>query len=130
MSHRKTLSRVTVASLAAVALAAPAATAMPVDPAGTRQADVSVNPVTKESVHQRGEPAVERSRLSVPNPRSVPPWWAEWAGHHAGAQTAGGSVDDGGDDVPVALLVIGGALVLAGGTAAVAAFRPRTRTAL
>ena len=113
MSHRKTLSRLTVASLAAAALAAPAATAKPIDPTGASAADM----------HRGTETAPP-----VRHPRALaPPTWPEDSlpVNRAPAQTvdAGG----GGDDAVLAL-VIGGALVLAGGSA-LTAVRHRAHTA-
>jgi len=135
MSHRKTLSRLTVASLAAAALAAPAATAMPVDPtAGTVkdhwQAHMPVNP---KSAHQdlRSEAASGASGSPLRHPSLAgPPTWPEHPQviHRAPAPPAGGGGGGGEDDAPVLLLAIGGALVLGGGMA-VTAVRLRARTA-
>jgi hypothetical protein len=138
MSHRKTLSRLTIASLAAVGIAAPAATAMPAGPpVGTVkdhwQAHMPSTTTKPETTHQelRGEAAVDQSRPPVRNPRLVgPPTWPvdpQPIGR-AETQSAGGDGGGGDDDVPVLALVIGGALVLGGGMA-VTAVRLRARTA-
>jgi hypothetical protein len=109
MSHRKTLSRLTVASLAAAALAAPAAMAKPIDPTGPSAADMHRGTETAPPV---------RHPRALPPPDSLPI-------NRAPAQTvdAGGAGDD-----AVLALVIGGALVLGGGATLTAA-RHRAHTA-
>jgi hypothetical protein len=129
MSHRKTLSRLTLASLVAAALAAPAASAMPTDPTGARDAIIRPGSAKPDSVQQdrRGEAAAERSSPTVPRQLPGPPTWPM---HHpepidrapANVVDGGGG---GGDEVPVLAIVIGGALVLAGGTAATVRHRAR-----
>jgi hypothetical protein len=78
MSHRTTLPRLLIASLAAAALAAPAATAMPADAAGTpkdaRQADMHASTVTapKPAIQDlRTEAAADQSRPLVRSPHLV-----------------------------------------------------------
>jgi hypothetical protein len=135
MSRCKTLSRLTVASLAAAALAAPAATAIPTDPTGVtaedmRQVDARTSTPTKQTSAQQDLRTEAASGAPRDQPRFAgPPTWPEHPQPigRAAAPPAGGG-DGGGDDVPVLLLVMGGALVLAGGTA-VTAVRLRTRTA-
>jgi hypothetical protein len=133
MSHRKTLSRLTIASLAAAALAAPAASAMPTDPTGPRDASIRPSTAKQDSVQQdrRGEAAAERSSPTVPRQLPGPPTWPT---HPQPIDQAPAKVVDGdgggGDDVPVLAIVIGGALVLAGGTAVTAVtVRHRARAA-
>jgi hypothetical protein len=139
MSHRKTLSRLTLASLVAAGLAAPMATAMPTDP-GTaavtdpRQADMHASTVTKSKTPKqdlRTEAAADPSRPPVGHPRLAgPPTWPENPQPigRAQAQLAGSGGGGSSDDVPVELLIVGGALVLGGGMAATAV-RLRARTA-
>ena len=123
MFHRKTLSSLAVALLAAVALAPAAASAMPADPTGHTQAQVAVNPVTKEPVGPEprdGESLAPRAR----HPRSLGLWPAP-SQPTAGAQSQpAGDTDDG---FQVVLIAIGAALLLAG--LAVTAMQVRTRTA-
>jgi hypothetical protein len=138
MSHRKTLSRLTIASLVAAGIAAPAATAIPAGPpVGTVkdhwQAHMPTTATKPETTHQerRGEAAVDQSQPRVRHPRLVgPPTWPENPEPigRAETQSAGGDGGVGDDDVPVLALVIGGALVLGGGMA-VTAVRLRARTA-
>jgi hypothetical protein len=123
MSPRKTLSRLTIASRAAAALAAPAASAMPTDPTGPRDAVIRPSTANQDSVQQdrRGEAAAERSSPTVPRQLPGPPTWPMHPQpiDHAPAKVVDGD-GGGGDDVPVLAIVIGGALVLAGGTAVTA----------
>jgi hypothetical protein len=134
MSHRKTLSRLTLASLVAAALAAPAATAMPTDPTGAAQDEFIHSSTTKpDSVapDRRGEAAAERSSPIVPRQLPGPPTWPT---HPQSIDPAPAKVADGdgggGDDVPVLAIILGGALVVAGGTAATAVtLRHRARVA-
>jgi hypothetical protein len=114
MSQRKTLSRLTVASLATAALAAPAATAMPIDRSG-------------RAVHTQA--ALEDRRAEVAADPSVftrpagPPSWTADVNPVARAQAQlAGAGDDGGgsNDSLVLVLVVAGALALGGGMAATA----------
>jgi hypothetical protein len=128
MSHRKTLSRLTLASLVAAALAAPAASAMPTDPTGPRDAIVRPGTAKQDSAQQdrRGEAAAERSSPTVPRQLPGPPTWPM---HPQPIDRAPANVVDGdgggGDGVPVLAIIIGGALVLAGGTAVTVRHRAR-----
>jgi hypothetical protein len=127
MSHRRTLSCLTVAMLVAAALAVPTAMAMPIDATGPADASQAAPSAQQD---QRGEAAAERSQPPA-NPRSVPgpPTWPEHPTPINRAPAEPVSDDGGGsDDFPVALLVIGGALVLCGATAATVV-RVRTRHA-
>jgi hypothetical protein len=134
MSHRKILSRLTLASLVAAALAAPAATALPTDPTGARDASIHPSTTKPDSVapDRRGEAAAERSSPTVPRQLPGPPTWPT---HPQSIDAAPAQVVDGdgggGDDVPVLAIIIGGALVFAGGTAVTAVtVRHRARAAL
>jgi hypothetical protein len=128
MSYRRTLSCLIVAILAAAALAVPTAMAMPDDPTGPADASQAAASAQQD---KRGEAAAERSQTPA-NPRSLPgpPTWPEHPTPINRAPAPAVSDGDGGgsDDFPVVLLVIGGALVLCGGTAA-AVMRLRTRHA-
>jgi hypothetical protein len=128
MSYRRTLSCLTVAMLVAAAFVVPTAMAMPIDPTGGADA---LEPAPSAQQDQRGEAAVERSRPPA-SPRALPgpPTWPEHPTPINRAPAPAVSDGDGGgsDDFPVVLLVIGGALVLCGGTAAVV-MRVRTRHA-
>ena len=138
MSHRITLSRLLIASLAAAALGAPAATAMPTDAAGTvqdpRQADMHASTVTKPKPaiqDLRTEAAADSSRAPVQHPRLVgPPTWPAHAQPIAAqAPSVDGGGNGGGDDAPVWLIaVIGGTLALGSGMA-VTSLRIRARIA-
>jgi len=150
MPHRKTLSRLAVASLAAVTLAAPAAVAQPMDmhastvhkptPAkvdlrGEAAADSKATPA---KVDLRGEAAVDATRAPVTRapitraPLPGPPTWPMHPTPLPVNRTAPVAVDGGSDtDVPASVLIIAGTLLAAGGMGAVALYtRPRTRTAL
>jgi hypothetical protein len=134
MSHRNTLSRLTIASLAAAALAAPAATAMPIPSAVTAEDMQQVDARPSTPTLQQSAKQDLRTEAASGSPRQHPPYALAptWPEHPQPiARVAAPPVadaDGGGDDAPVLLLVIGGALVLAGGTAVTAA-RLRTRTA-
>jgi hypothetical protein len=125
MSHRKYLSRLALAALAAAALAAPAATAMPADPIVM---ETLPPPSTQDD--RRSENAADPSPPPVAHPRAIPPTWPENPEPigRSQPQSAVDGGDGGGTDVPVVLIAIGGALVLAGGTA-YAVTRQRTRAA-
>jgi hypothetical protein len=127
MSYRRMLSGLTVAMLAAAALAVPTAMAMPTDPTGPAN-DSQTTPSAQQE--RRGEAAAERSRPPVSHPRAIPPTWPEHPTPINRAPAESVSSGDGGasDDFPVVLLVIGGALVLCGGMA-VTAMRLRARHA-
>ncbi len=150
MSARKTLPRVVLAALAAVALAAPSAMAMQAEGnAGAakdpRQMDMHASTVTKPESAQdlRGEAAADASptpdvrpqtlpaypraippRVAPPtwpaNPRAIPP--------SVTTQAAPIGDDGGGSDAPLLGLLIGAGVVLAGG-AVVMTLRMRERTA-
>jgi hypothetical protein len=138
MSHRTTLPRLLIASLAAAALAAPAATAMPTGAAGTpkdaRQADMHASTVTapKPAIQDlRTEAAADQSRPLVRSPHLVgpPTWPAHPQPIAAQAPSVDGGGNGGGDDAPVWLIaVIGGTLAIGGGMA-VTSLRIRARTA-
>jgi hypothetical protein len=127
MSHRKTLSCLTVAMLLAAAFAVPTAMAMPTDPTGPAN-DSQTTPSAQDD--KRGEAAAERSRPPAVHPRAIPPTWPEHPTpiNRAPAQPVSSGEGGGSDDFPVVLLVIGGALVLCGGMA-VTAMRLRARHA-
>ena len=151
--QRKSIARLTVASLAAMAITAPAAIAMPTDPAGTgpRQTDLYGSTVHKPQQDQRGEatkpgsgPAAQKpqtdfrgeatkpqNRAPARPPLGMPTWpmYPTPLTPPAQAPVAadGGNGIGGDDDVPVVLLVIAGALAL-GGAAAATGLRLRART--
>ena len=150
MPKGNTLSRLLIASLAAAAVAAPAAVAKPIDPA---QLDMHASTVTKPVSAQqdlrteaaakpasaqqdlRSEAAADQSRAPVRDGRFPgPPVFPSYPRAIAVAipdAPAAEAVDGGGDggvDLPVALLAIAGTLALGGGLT-VAALRHRTRVA-
>ncbi len=142
MAARITLPRLTLAALAAAALAAPAATAMPAE--GIKM-DMHASTVTKPepaAKDLRGEAAADpsptpdvRTQTLPAYPRAIPPrvapptWPANPRAIPPSAPTETAPIGDGGgSDVPVLVLLLGGAVVLAGG-AIVTTHRMRERTA-
>jgi hypothetical protein len=127
MSHRKTWSCLAVAVLVAAACAVPNATAFPIDPTGPAE-DSQAAPSAQQD--RRGEAAAEPSRPAYPRYVPGPPTWPEHPTpiNRAPAQPVSDGDGGGSDDFPVALLLIGGALAVCGGTAA-AVMRLRTRHA-
>jgi hypothetical protein len=121
MSHRRTLQCLTVAMLLAAAFAVPTALAMPIDPTGPAN-DSAAAPSAQQDM--RGEAAAEPNQSASPQRLPQPDQPTPINRVPAQAVTDGG----GSDDFPVVVLVIGGALVLCAGTAAVA-MRVRTRHA-
>ena len=145
MSHRKTLSRLAVASIAAASFAAPAASAKTMDmhastvhkPApvtqdlrGEAAATAAVKPAKQDL---RGEAASAPSispqtRTPLPGP---PTWPAYPTPLPAPEPKVVADGNDGGVQAPEAIIAIVGTLALgAGMTAVVLRHRPRTRTAL
>ena len=122
MSHRRNLCRLVLATLAAASVAAPAASAIPVDPTGPAAA-----------FDARGESAAGGGPTSRPlnhGPFPGPPTWPEDPAPlpPRTAPVRAGDGADGGVDLPVVLLSIAGTLAIGGGMA-VAASRVGTRTA-
>jgi len=158
MSHRKTLSRLTIASLACAGLAAPAAVAQPImdmhastvhKPAPAQvdlrgEATVDVVKAGSPKVDLRGEAAVETPRTA--GPRTLPayptpaadttrrplPGPPTWPMHPTPLPPrAAPVVADGGDgiDFPESVLIIAGTLALGAGMTVVA-LRTRPRTGI
>ena len=146
MPKGNTLSRLLIASLAAAAVAAPAAVAQPIDPQGTTssspqsaqqdlRSEAAADPSrASQSAQQdlRTEATADPSRApSYPRYVQGPPTWPMHpqpiSPAPAHVADAGGG-DNGGIDLPVALISIAGTLALGGGFAAVT-LRHRTRTA-
>ena len=127
MPKGNTLCRLLIASLAAAAVAAPAAVAQPIDFHGS----ISTSPKSAQQ-DLRSEAAADPSRApSYPRHFQGPPTWPTHAQpiSSAPAQVADvGDGDDGGIDLPVALIGVAGTLALGGGLTVVA-LRHRTRTA-
>jgi hypothetical protein len=149
MPKGNTLPRLMIASLTAMAVAAPAAVAQPIDmhrtvPTKPKPAMQDLRteasalpayptPATKAAQKDlRTENAVDPSRKPAPSfPRALP-GPPTWPMHPkpitpAHAPAAADDGDGGGIDLPVALIGIAGTLALGGGLA-VAALRPRSRT--
>jgi hypothetical protein len=145
MSYRKTLSRLAIASLAAASFAAPAS-AMTIDmyastvqkptPAkqdlrGEAAADAAAKPGKQDL---RGEAAAAPAVSPVtrtPVAQGPPTWPAYPTPLPAPEPAVVVDGDDGGIEVPEAILAIAGTLVLGAGMAVVVLrHRPRTRTAL
>jgi hypothetical protein len=134
MQHRKTLSRLTVTSLALASIAVPTASAMPIQPippitdmhASTVHKPKPVTPQHLQTEATADTPSGVQARHALPGPPT-------WPIHpqpisHAPAPVA----DNGGDGSGIDLsesLAIAGALVLAGTGAAALRFRTRTRPA-
>jgi hypothetical protein len=119
------MSRVLIAALATGAVAAPAAVAQPIDMHATAT-------TSQKSAQQdlRTEAAADPSRApSYPRYVQGPPTWPM---HPQPISSAPARVadpgDDGGSDLPIALIGIAGTLALGGGLTA-AALRHRTRLA-
>jgi hypothetical protein len=138
MSHRSTLSRLAIASLAAAALMTAPATAMPTDSQGSttaqdpRQQDMhasTVQPADKAAALNdvRGEAAAGGGtgggETGGPFVQGPPTWPAHPTPlPRSTQQPVVVDGDDGGIDVevPVALLILAGTLALGGGMAAIA----------
>ena len=122
MLNRRMCSRLVLAALVSVLIAAPAASAMPIHPQGA----------TTQTQDARGEAAANGggtgavTRLSVPAPRTWPAYPTPLPPRAAPIPDGGGG---GGVDVPVVLLIIAGTLAIGGGMT-VAANRLQTRPAL
>jgi hypothetical protein len=150
MPKGNTLSRLMIASLTAMALAAPAAVAQPIDMHQSTSPDPQpatwdqrteaskfpayASPAPKPGQDLRSEAAADPSRKPAPSfPRALP-GPPTWPMHPAPIATAPGPVADGGDggnggiDLPVALIGIAGTLALGGGLTVVA-LRHRARVA-
>lgn len=147
MSHRNTLSRLAVASLAAASFAAPAA-AQPMDmhastvhkpkPAkvdlrGEAAAGAAVVAAKPRAQDLRGEAAA--APAISPETRSPLPGPPTWPAYPTALPKPEAPVvvdaDDGGIEVPEAILAIVGTLALGAGMAVVVLrHRPRTNTAL
>jgi hypothetical protein len=142
MTKGNTLSRLLIASLTAAAVAAPAATAQPVEPVPMTpnaapnqqlQGEAAKDQAPAPSPHQQlqGEAAKDPSRAPAPavEPVPGPPTWP--VNPEPIAPPAAPVADDGdggGIEAPVLALIIAGGLALAGGLAA-AALRHRTPVA-
>lgn len=148
MPKGNTLPRLLIASLTAVAVAAPAAVAQPIDmhraaPVQREAANLDLrteasalpaypSPITKSAqTDLRTENAVDPSRKPAPSfPRAMPgpPTWPTHPKPIVPAsQPVAADDGDGGIDLPVALIGIAGILALGGGLT-VMALRTRTRT--
>ena len=147
MPHGNTLSRLLIASLAAVAIMAPAAGAQPTDPVVTTQPQTdapagqehrtenardqakAVSPSTTQEL--RGENAKDPSRAPAPDAKPLP-GPPTWPLHPRVLTPPQATVADGGDgggiEAPVLALLIAGTLALGGGLMAVT-LRHRTRVA-
>jgi hypothetical protein len=150
--QRKIITRLAVATLAAMTVAVPAATAKPIDPAaaGPRQTDMHASTVQKPKLDHRGEATKPESRALVlkpqpdsrgeatkpesrvpaPPPVGMPTWPVNPT--PLTPPTPAPLVADGGNGVgddgfPVVLIVIAGALAL-GGAMAATGLRLRART--
>ncbi len=144
-THRRILHRLALASLAALCIGAPVASAAPTDPAGTgtttqdpRQQDMHASTVQKpdkvvvvrdargESAAGGGTTGGTTTKAPLPGP---PTWPVNPAPLPQPEQqpVATGDGDDIGIDLPVALLILAGTLALGGGLA-VAAMKARAHT--
>jgi hypothetical protein len=133
------LSRLIIVSLTAAAIAAPAASAKPIDPTGAAPDTAAViedargeavKPQTRTPVNQemRTEAAKDPSRAPAVKPLPGPPTWPSHPRALTPPQaTVTDDGDGGGIDLPVALIGIAGIVALGGGLT-VAALRARTRT--
>ena len=146
-THRRILHRLALASLAALCIGAPVASAAPIDPPGTgattqdpRQQDMHASTVQKPDKvvvvrDARGESAAgggtTRPARPVREPRvQGPPTWPENPTSLPQPEqqpVATGDGDDIGIDLPVALLILAGTLALGGGLA-VAGMKARAHT--
>jgi hypothetical protein len=128
MSARKTVPRLTLAALAAAALAAPAAAAMQAEGFKMDMHASTVTTPEPAAQDRRGEAAADSS----PAPRVRPQTWPAYPrAIPPSVPTEAAPVGDGnggGSDVPVLVLLLGGAVALAGG-AVVLTRRTRERTA-
>ena len=146
-THRRILHRLALASLAALCIGAPVASAGPIDPVGTgtttqdpRQQDMHASTVQKPDKvvvvrDARGESAAgggttggtaDQSAAALPGP----PTWPENPTSLPQPEqqpVATGDGDDIGIDLPVALLILAGTLALGGGLA-VAGMKARAHT--
>jgi hypothetical protein len=136
------LSRLMIATLAATAIAAPAATAAPIDPTGPAQDKApvaqdlrteAVKPQTGTSAgsDMRTEAAKDPSRAPVIKQLPGPPTWPAYPRALTPPQATTTVTDDGdggGVEAPVVALIIAASLALGGGLTA-AALRHRTRIA-
>jgi hypothetical protein len=143
MPHGNTLSRLLIASLAAGAIAAPAAVAKPIDPLGTATspAPISQEMRTEAAKEQaksstpvgqemRTEAAKDPSRAPITRPAPGAPTWPMHPRVLTPPQstTTFADNDGGGVDAPIVGLIIAGTLAL-GGSAIVVASRRSTRVA-
>jgi len=148
-THRRILRRLALASLAALCIGAPVASASPADPVGTgtttqdpRQQDMHASTVQKPDKvvvvrDARGESAAGGGTTGgtaggpVREPRvQGPPTWPENPTSLPQPEqqpVATGDGDDIGIDLPVALLILAGTLALGGGLA-VAGMKARAHT--
>jgi hypothetical protein len=145
MSHRSNLSRLAITSLAAALLATAPATAMQTDPPGTGASDAAQQdmhastvqaPDKAQTLDLRGEAAAGGGTGSTGSatepPLLGPPTWPANPTplplpRHVQQPVATDSGDDIGLDLPVALLILAGALGVGGGMA-IAGTKVRART--
>ena len=144
-THRRILHRLALASLAALCIGAPVASAGPIDPVGTgtttqdpRQQDMHASTVQKpdevvvvrdargESAAGGGTTGGTATKARVPGPPTWPVNPTPLPQPEQQPVATGGS-DDIGIDLPVALLILAGTLALGGGLA-VAAMKARAHT--
>ena len=145
-THRRILHRLALASLAALCIGAPVASAAPIDPPGTgatttqdpRQQDMHASTVQKPGKvvvvrDARGESAAgggTTGGTATKAPLPGPPTWPENPTPLPQPEqqpVATGDSDDIGIDLPVALLILAGTLALGGGLA-VAGMKARAHT--
>jgi hypothetical protein len=128
MPHGNNLSRLLIATMAAGALAAPAAMAQPTDPVDTGRQSAPI-----QRMDLRGEATTDTSRTPAP-PRQLPgpPTWPMHPKPITPAQApvaeGADDGDGGGVDAPIVAAIIAGTLALGGGLT-VAGLRHRTRVA-
>jgi hypothetical protein len=112
MSHRISLSRMGLASLAAAAIAAPTATAQPID----MHASTVKKPASqKQDLRTEAAVGATQAQPHTPGPPTWPQHPRSLAQSQAPVAVADGDGGGGIGDVPVPLIVIAGTLVLGAG---------------
>jgi hypothetical protein len=136
MSHRQTLARVAVAPLVMIALSAPSALALPIDPqtgapsnyesaaaaAAERGRREIADAYRTQAANQRAAQQDRRSENTVdptraPAPRTWPAYPRALPPAEIPAPAPATAADDGGDDWVVPVLAIGGTLLVGAGLA-------------
>ena len=137
MPHGNTLSRLLIASLAAGAIAAPAAVAKPVEPVTTTSPGQTSQELRTEAAREqaqtpapvgqemRTEAAKDPSRATPTKALPGPPTWPMHPRVLTPPQSTVTFADDdgGGIEAPIVALIIAGALALGGAATAVAVRR-------